>query len=106
MTTQTGQLRGQSSHSQGSQIRSERRLGARLSSGPRVVGSLVRAERTIGPTACLCSRPPSNEHPGRQRWREDAIQELLATGDTGVLFPAGCEENQVKFHPGSIASSC
>ena len=36
---------------------------------------------------------------GRQRWREDAIQELLATQDTGVLFVAGCEENQVKFHP-------
>lgn len=36
---------------------------------------------------------------GRQRWREDAIQELLATEDTGVLFVAGCEENQVKFHP-------
>lgn len=32
-------------------------------------------------------------------WREDAIQELLATEDTGVLFVAGCEENQVKFHP-------
>jgi dephospho-CoA kinase len=36
---------------------------------------------------------------GRQRWREDAIQELLATEDTGMLFVAGCEENQVKFHP-------
>jgi hypothetical protein len=24
---------------------------------------------------------------------------LLATGDTGVLFLAGCEENPVKFHP-------
>ena len=36
---------------------------------------------------------------GRQRWREDAIDELLATEDTGVLFVAGCEENQVRFHP-------
>ena len=36
---------------------------------------------------------------GRQRWREDAIQELLATEDTGVLFVAGCEENQVRLHP-------
>jgi shikimate kinase len=36
---------------------------------------------------------------GRQRWREDAIQALLATEDTDVLFVAGCEENQVKFHP-------
>ncbi len=24
---------------------------------------------------------------------------MLATEDTGVLFVAGCEENQVKFHP-------
>lgn len=36
---------------------------------------------------------------GRQRWREDAIQALLATEDADVLFVAGCEENQVKFHP-------
>lgn len=35
---------------------------------------------------------------GRQRWREDAIQALLATEDTSILFVAGCEENQVKFH--------
>jgi hypothetical protein len=43
---------------------------------------------------------PAGERPdGRQRWCEDAIQELLATEDTGVLFMAGCEENQVKFHP-------
>lgn len=35
---------------------------------------------------------------GRQRWREDVIQALLATEDTSVLFIAGCEENQVKFH--------
>jgi hypothetical protein len=35
---------------------------------------------------------------GRQQWREDAIQELLATEDTDVLFVAGCEENQVQFH--------
>lgn len=35
---------------------------------------------------------------GRQQWREDAIQALLATEDTSVLFVAGCEENQVKFH--------
>src|SRR5512142_2886401 len=36
---------------------------------------------------------------GRQRWREDAIGRLLDTGDAGVLFVAGCEENQVRFHP-------
>jgi dephospho-CoA kinase len=34
---------------------------------------------------------------GRQLWREDAIQALLATEDTDVLFVAGCEENQGKF---------
>ena len=36
---------------------------------------------------------------GRQRWREDAIDELLATEDANMLFVAGCEENQVRFHP-------
>jgi dephospho-CoA kinase len=36
---------------------------------------------------------------GRQIWREDAIQLLLKTEDADVLFVAGCEENQVKFHP-------
>ena len=35
---------------------------------------------------------------GRQRWREDAVDELLATEDADVLFVAGCEENQAKFH--------
>ena len=35
---------------------------------------------------------------GRQRWREDAIQQLLRTEDTNVLFLAGCEENQVVFY--------
>jgi dephospho-CoA kinase len=36
---------------------------------------------------------------GRQRWDEDLITELLDTEDTSVLFVAGCEENQVVFHP-------
>ena len=36
---------------------------------------------------------------GRQRWREDAIDRLLDTEDAGVLFVAGCEENQARFHP-------
>ena len=36
---------------------------------------------------------------GRQRWQEDAIEQLLANEDTDVLFVAGCEENQVRFHP-------
>jgi dephospho-CoA kinase len=36
---------------------------------------------------------------GRQMWREDAIQALLDTEDADLLFIAGCEENQAKFHP-------
>jgi dephospho-CoA kinase len=36
---------------------------------------------------------------GRQQWREDAIQALLATEDADVLFVAGCEENQANFQP-------
>jgi dephospho-CoA kinase len=35
---------------------------------------------------------------GRQIWREDAIAALLTTEDAEVLFVAGCEENQAKFH--------
>jgi shikimate kinase len=35
---------------------------------------------------------------GRQRWREDAIAALLDTRDADVVFVAGCEENQVRFH--------
>ena len=36
---------------------------------------------------------------GRQQWREDAVRDLLDTEDADVLFVAGCEENQVGFHP-------
>jgi len=36
---------------------------------------------------------------GRQMWRAEAIEALLATEDAEVLFVAGCEENQVQFHP-------
>jgi dephospho-CoA kinase len=36
---------------------------------------------------------------GRQRWREDAIERLLAVEDADVLFVARCEENQVRFQP-------
>jgi shikimate kinase len=32
-------------------------------------------------------------------WREDRIQELLATDDGEVLFLSGCATNQVKFYP-------
>jgi RNase adaptor protein for sRNA GlmZ degradation len=35
---------------------------------------------------------------GRQRWREDAIAALLDTEDADVVFMAGCEDNQVRFH--------
>jgi hypothetical protein len=35
---------------------------------------------------------------GRQRWREDVIQAPLATEETGLLFVAGCVENQAWFH--------
>jgi shikimate kinase len=36
---------------------------------------------------------------GRQQWREGAIQDLLSSEDADVLFVAGCEENQARFHP-------
>jgi dephospho-CoA kinase len=36
---------------------------------------------------------------GRQMWRADAIEALLATEDADILFMAGCEENQAQFHP-------
>jgi dephospho-CoA kinase len=36
---------------------------------------------------------------GRQRWREDAIGQLLDIEDADLLFVAGCEENQVRFQP-------
>jgi hypothetical protein len=36
---------------------------------------------------------------GRQQWREDAIEELLAIQDADVLFVAGCEGNRVRFRP-------
>jgi hypothetical protein len=36
---------------------------------------------------------------GRQRWREDAIEQLLAVEEAEVLFVAGCAENQVRFQP-------
>jgi shikimate kinase len=35
---------------------------------------------------------------GRQRWREDAIAALLDAEDADVVFVAGCQENQVRFH--------
>ncbi len=35
----------------------------------------------------------------RQRWRDDAVGQLLDTEDADVLFVAGCEDNQARFHP-------
>ncbi len=62
--------------------------------------SVIRALADLGYKAIdtddgWCEQLPD----GRQRWREDAIAALLATEDTDVLFVAGCEENQVRFHP-------
>ena len=62
--------------------------------------SVIRALADLGYKAIdtddgWCEQLPG----GRQRWREDAIARLLATGDADVLFVAGCEENQVRFHP-------
>ena len=31
-------------------------------------------------------------------WREDLIQDLLATEDSGILFVSGCRTNQGKFY--------
>jgi dephospho-CoA kinase len=61
--------------------------------------SVIRALRDRGYKAVDTDEGWSEPLPdGRQRWREDAIQALLATEDTDVLFVAGCEENQAKFH--------
>jgi dephospho-CoA kinase len=62
--------------------------------------SVIRALADLGYKAIdtddgWCEQLPD----GRQRWREDAIAALLAAEDTNVLFVAGCEENQVRFHP-------
>jgi hypothetical protein len=61
-----------------------------------VMAALVaRGYKAIDTDDGWCEPSPD----GRQRWREDAIEQLLATEDAGVLFVAGCEENQVRFHP-------
>lgn len=62
--------------------------------------SVIRELATLGYQAIdaddgWCEQLPD----GRQRWREDAIAGLLDTEDADVLFIAGCEENQVRFHP-------
>jgi dephospho-CoA kinase len=61
-----------------------------------VVGALAaRGYKAVDTDAGWCEPSPD----GRQRWREDAIEELLAVEDADVLFVAGCEENQVRFQP-------
>jgi dephospho-CoA kinase len=61
--------------------------------------SVVRALVASGHTAVdaddgWCEPLPD----GRQRWREEAVEALLTTQDADVLFLAGCEENQARFH--------
>jgi dephospho-CoA kinase len=62
--------------------------------------TLVRALRERGYDAVdtddgWCEPLPD----GRQQWREDAVAALLDEQRAGALFVAGCEENQVRFHP-------
>jgi hypothetical protein len=43
--------------------------------------------------------PESPVEPGRDWvWREDRIQNLLSTGDAGVLFIGECAANMAKFY--------
>ncbi len=61
-----------------------------------VVRELVaRGYRAVDTDDGWCEPLPD----GRQQWREAAIDTLLDTEDADVLFVAGCEENQVGFHP-------
>ena len=61
-----------------------------------VVAELVaRGYKAVDTDDGFCEVLPN----GRQRWREDAVEALLDTEDADVLFVAGCEENQVRFHP-------
>ena len=60
-----------------------------------VVAELVaRGYKAVDTDDGFCEVLPD----GRQRWREDAVEALLDTEDADVLFVAGCEENQVRFH--------
>jgi dephospho-CoA kinase len=61
-----------------------------------VVQNLVeRGYKAVDTDDGFCEVQPD----GRQLWREEAVQQLLATEDADVLFLAGCEENQGRFHP-------
>src|SRR3984885_11442371 len=59
-----------------------------------VAGLAALGYKAVDTDAGWCEPRPD----GRQQWREDAVQALLDAEDTDVLFVAGCEENQVKFH--------
>ena len=61
-----------------------------------VIGALAaRGYKAVDTDDGWCETLPD----GRQRWREEAVEQLLAIEDADVLFVAGCEENQVRFHP-------
>ena len=61
-----------------------------------VIGALAaRGYKAVDTDDGWCETLPD----GRQRWREEAIEQLLAIEDADVLFVAGCEQNQVRFHP-------
>jgi dephospho-CoA kinase len=61
-----------------------------------VVRTLVaRGYRAVDADDGWCEPTPD----GRQQWREDAVAALLADEGGDVLFFAGCEENQARFHP-------
>jgi dephospho-CoA kinase len=61
-----------------------------------VVEELVaRGYKAIDTDDGFCDVQPD----GRPRWREDAIEELLSAEDGDVLFVAGCDESQARFHP-------
>jgi shikimate kinase len=61
-----------------------------------VVGELTaRGYKAVDTDDGWCEPLPD----GRQQWREDAVERLLDTEDSDVLFVAGCEENQVRFLP-------
>ena len=61
-----------------------------------VIGALAaRGYKAVDTDDGWCETLPD----GRQRWREEAVEQLLAIEDADVLFVAGWEENQVRFHP-------
>jgi hypothetical protein len=53
------------------------------------------------------ARDPPRSTPGKDWvWREDRLQDLLATEDVDVLFLSGCAPNLGKFISSSIPLSC